>query len=74
MRPIRKEMERTQDVLSTVSRSSREDRVEDLFTGTSPLPLVHTPPSRRGIPHLKAAFHYYCPRFSKPDVQFASPQ
>ncbi|KAI9543550.1 hypothetical protein NQZ68_008597 [Dissostichus eleginoides] len=39
MRPIRKEMEGTQDVLSTVSRSSREDRVEDLFTGTSPLPL-----------------------------------
>ncbi|KAF3851705.1 hypothetical protein F7725_013477 [Dissostichus mawsoni] len=62
MRPIRKEMEGTQDVLSTVSRSSREDRVEDLFTGTSPLPLVNTPPSRSGLPHLKAAFHYYCPR------------
>ncbi|KAK5870518.1 hypothetical protein PBY51_003460 [Eleginops maclovinus] len=63
MRPIRKEMEGTQDVLSTVSRSSssREDRVEDLFTGTSPLPLVNTPPSRSGIPHLKAAFRYTCP-------------
>ena len=75
MQPIRKEMEGTQDVLSTVSHSTLQWRgqslagwpelVEELFTGifsTSPLPLLNMPTWWSGIPYSGFPLHlsYHC--------------